>query len=240
MTYSLAALCSRTGRLGVGIASYSLAIGRHCDCIRPRVGITLTQGAPNPGNNILGLSLLEQGLKPAHVLKELLQNDPKRSYRQVIVLDREGAAAVDSGPDLRGYAGHKTGTGYVVAGNMLGNDDVLHAMSARFEGTAEADLEERLLLALEAGREAGGLHGASGPLPERSAAVVVFGIQPYSDWDLRVDMHEDAVTELHRVTEGFKPNAAYYLERARKPQNAIPAMEYADMLEADKTKKMAQ
>ena len=111
-------------------------------------------------------------------------------------------------------------------------------MSARFEGTAALDLEERLLLALEAGRDAGGQGGQSGHLPERSAAVVVFGIQPYSDWDLRVDMHDDAVSELRRVTEGFKPNAAYYLERARKPQNAIPAMEFADILEADKTKKV--
>jgi uncharacterized Ntn-hydrolase superfamily protein len=200
----------------------------------------LTQGAPDPGNNILGLSLLEQGLKPAHVLKELLQNDPKWSYRQVIVLDREGTAAVDSGSHLRGHAGHKTGAGYVVAGDMLANVDILHAMSVRFEETAALDLEERLLLALEAGRDAGGMHGASGALSERSAAVVVFGIQPYSDWDLRVDMHDDAIPELRRVTEGFKPNAAYYLERARKPQNAIPAMEFADMLEADKTEKVSQ
>ncbi len=48
MTYSLAAVCPRTGRLGVGVASYSLAIGRHCECVRPRMGISLTLGAPNP------------------------------------------------------------------------------------------------------------------------------------------------------------------------------------------------
>jgi uncharacterized Ntn-hydrolase superfamily protein len=240
VTYSLAAFCSRTGRFGVGIASYSLAIGRHCECIRPHVGIALTQGAPNPGNNNLGLSLLELGLKPAHVLKELLQNDNKQSYRQVIILDREGTVAVESGRDLRGLAGHKIGQGYAVAGDMLANDEILHAMSASFERMAALDLEERLLLALEAGREAGGLRGASGSLPERSAAVVVFGTQPYSDWDLRVDMHDDALTELRRVTEGYKPNAAYYIERARKPQNAIPAMEFADMLQAEKTRTVAQ
>jgi uncharacterized Ntn-hydrolase superfamily protein len=197
-------------------------------------------GAPNPGNNNLGLALLEQGFKPTHVLKELLQNDGKHPYRQTIVLDREGGAAVHSGNALRGSAGHEVGVGYTVAGNMLASIDILQAISTRFEGTADLDLEERLLLALEAGRDAGGLRGVAGRLPERSAAVVVFGAQPYSDWDLRVDMHDDAVTELRRVTEGFKPNAAYYVERARKPQNAIPAMEFADMLEAGNTKKVAQ
>ena len=97
MTYSLAAVCPRTGRLGVGVASYSLAIGRHCECIRPRVGIALTLGAPNPGNNSLGLAMLEQGFKPGHVLKALLQNDEKHPYRQIVVLDREGNTAVHSG-----------------------------------------------------------------------------------------------------------------------------------------------
>jgi hypothetical protein len=40
------------------------------------------------------------------------------------------------------------------------------------------------------------------------------------------------------VHEEYKPNAAYYIERARNPENAIPAMEFADMLAAQRPKEM--
>ncbi len=68
--------------------------------------------------------------------------------------------------------------------------------------------------------------------------MIVYGIQDYSDWDLRVDEHEKAIDELRRVHEEYKPNAAYYIERARNPDNAIPAMEFADMLAAQRPKEM--
>jgi hypothetical protein len=38
------------------------------------------------------------------------------------------------------------------------------------------------------------------------------------------------VDELRRIYIDYKPSIAYYEERARSPRNAIPAMEFADML----------
>ena len=99
-----------------------------------------------------------------------------------------------------------------------------------FESQSGTDLEDRLLVVLEAGRDAGGLMGVSGPLPERSVAVIVWGKRDYSDFDLRVDMQEGAIAQLRRIYVDYKPTAEYYEERARHPRNAIPSMEFADML----------
>ncbi|MBC7782178.1 MAG: hypothetical protein H7125_18945, partial [Proteobacteria bacterium] len=101
----------------------------------------------------------------------------------------------------------------------------------------DAELEARLLGVLEAGRDAGGLQpGASGGKVHHVCSVVltVWSGRDYSDLDLRVDLHDrDAIAELRRIYVDYKPSAAYYEQRARHPQNAIPAMEFADMLKRE-------
>jgi len=236
MTYGLVAHCPRTGRLGIAVASYSIAIGLYCgEAARANTGATLTLGCPNPGNNALALRLLAQGFTPRLVLTELVKNDPDADYRQISVIDREGNLAAHTGAMTRRWCGHrvgKDGKDHVALGDMLAGEQVVDAISAGYAADPAADLQERLLTALEAGRDAGGQVGRKGVLPARSAVVIVQGSFDYSDWDLRVDMHGEAVGELRRVHEEYKPNAAYYIQRARNPQNAIPAMEFADMLAA--------
>jgi len=232
MTYSILARCPRTGRFGLAVASYSIAIGLYCDgAVRPNTGVTLTQGFPNPRNNRLVLNLVAQGYHAGPALKEALACEHAPDYRQIGLVDREGHAVAHSGAKLPGWAGHRLGDGSVVLGCQLAGEKVLGAIVDGFAADGEADLEDRLLSALEAGRDAGGLRGAGGRLPERSVAIAVWGRRDYSDFDLRVDLHEtDAIAELRRIYIDYKPSAAYYEERARHPQNAIPAMEFADML----------
>jgi uncharacterized Ntn-hydrolase superfamily protein len=122
------------------------------------------------------------------------------------------------------------GSGFAAVGSMLANESVLDALVAGFESQSRVDLEERLLNALEAGRDAGGLRGSNGSLPERSVALIVWGKHDYSDIDLRVDLQDGAIAALRRMYVDYKPTAEYYEERARHPRNAIPAMEFADML----------
>lgn len=231
MTYSVIARCARTGRLGIGIASYTMAIGAYCDAaVRPNVGATVTQGHPLPRNNRLAMSLLAQGCTPAMTMAALAANDPHHEYRQIALIDREGAALAHTGRNVRAPAGQLTGSGYVVCGTTIESEAMLDAMASAFEAASRADLEDRLLVVLEAGRDAGGLMGASGPLPERSVAVIVWGRRDYSDFDLRVDMQDGAIAQLRRIYLDYKPTAEYYEERARHPRNAIPSMEFADML----------
>jgi uncharacterized Ntn-hydrolase superfamily protein len=231
MTYSIIARCPRTGQFGIGIASYSIASGRLCDgAVRANTGVTLTQGFPNPRNNYLAINLLAQGRTASQTLTELLSNDPERDYRQIAIVDRESSAVVHTGTKLRDWAGHLVGKGYVAFGDGLAGQKVLDALAAGFEAAPDAGLDEQLLAALEAGCAAGGIVGSKGRLPERSAAMVVWANRTYNEVDLRVDLHAGAIPELRRIYTDYKPSIAYYEERARNPRNAIPAMEFADML----------
>jgi uncharacterized Ntn-hydrolase superfamily protein len=138
----------------------------------------------------------------------------------------------------RPWCGHLAGKDYVAMGDMLAGQHVLDAVAEGYAADPAAVLEERLLVALEAGRDAGGQVGKGRRLPERSAVIVVAGIFDYPDWDLRVDAHDEAVKELRRVHEEFKLYADYYVERARSPRNAKTQMEFADMVVADQPKEM--
>jgi uncharacterized Ntn-hydrolase superfamily protein len=235
MTYSILARCARTGRFGLAMASTSIAIGRDCDgALRPNVGATITQGNANPRNNRLALHLLAQGHLPSHAMRELAACDPQHDWRQVGIVDREGTVAVHSGTNLRPWAGHRVGAGYAAFGSMLAGPKVVDALAERYEADAQRDLEDRLLAALEGARDAGGLVGGVGPLAERSVVLIVWGVRDHSDIDLRVDMHDGAIAELRRIYEEFKPYAVYYDERAKSPRNALPQMEFADILNSGK------
>lgn len=208
-----------------------MAIGAYGDgAIRPNVGVTMTQCAPLTRNNRLAINSLAQGFTPKLALSVLEQNDAHYEYRQIAIVDREGTAVAHTGSHVRQACGQRVGSGFVAIGSMLANEKVLDALIAGFESESQADLEDRLLQALEAGRDAGGLKGGKGPLPERSVALIVWGKHDYSDIDLRVDLQDGAIAALRRLYVDYKPTAEYYEERARHPRNAIPAMEFADML----------
>jgi uncharacterized Ntn-hydrolase superfamily protein len=231
MTYALIARCPRTGRFGIATASYSMAIGAHCDgAVRPNVGVTMTQGAPLPRNNRLAINALAQGFTPRLALSTLERNDEHFDCRQIAIVDREGVGIAHTGDRVRQIRGQRVGSGFVAIGEMLAGEQVLDAMVARFESASDLELDDRLLCALEAGRDAGGLEGNRGPLAERSVAVIVWHTQDYSEIDLRVDLQDGAIARLRAMYADYKPTAEYYEERARHPRNAIPAMEFADML----------
>jgi len=231
MTYTVIARCARTGRLGIGTASYTMAIGAYCDgAVRPNVGVTITQDAPLQRNNRLAINSLAQGCTPKLALSALERNDDHHEYRQIAIIDREGTAVAHTGSCVREARGQRVGRGFVALGSQLASEKVLDALVARFEAESQADLEDRLLAALEAGRDAGGLKGSKGALPERSVAVIVWSRNEYSDFDLRVDLQDGAIAALRSMYADYKPTAEYYEERARHPRNALPAMEFADML----------
>jgi len=229
--YSLLARCPQTGHFGLAVASYCVTAGALTDGLCANIVALSSQGYAKPGNNALGLRLLFQGFTSEAVLAALIENDPDHAYRQIVVIDRKGTIAAGNGTRLRAWSGHVLGDGCVVFGDMLAGPEVLDAMRSAFDTLSSARFEDRLLRALEAGRDAGGLRGRDNRLAERSAGVVVCGDFDYYDWDLRVDAQPHALAELRRVHDEYQPHAAYYIERARNPHNATPAMEFADMLQ---------
>jgi uncharacterized Ntn-hydrolase superfamily protein len=104
MTFSLIGRCKRTGRLGLGITTYSLAVGGRCEGVVANVGVCKTQAFPNRTNDPLGIKLLAQGYLPAHVMEIFAGNDTEHSFRQVAIMDRDGKIAAHTGPGCRGWA----------------------------------------------------------------------------------------------------------------------------------------
>src|SRR3954467_350587 len=106
MTFSIIARCPRSGQFGIGIASYSMAIGRYCDgAVRANTGVALTLGHPLPRNNYLAINLLAQGRTAAQAMSELIANDSANAYRQIAIVDRENTAVVHTGASVRKWTG---------------------------------------------------------------------------------------------------------------------------------------
>ena len=234
MTYSIIGRCARSGRLGLGITTFSLAVGGRCEGIAANVGVCKTQAFPNRTNDPLGIKLLAEGLLPARVMEVFAASDSEHDYRQIAIMDREGRIAAHTGSGTRGWSGHEIGADCVVFGNGLVGPQVLARLIAGFVAKPGDPLEYRLMQALEAGRDAGGQGTAQSHKPERSAAIKVVDRLDYPDIDVRVDVHPTAVEELRRVLEEFKLYEEFYRERGRNPSKAIPQDVFVAKLKASR------
>lgn len=213
MTFSIVARCARTGECGVGIATYSPNVGVRCPVVVPQRGAAAIQAVANPLLLPIAQRLIATGLSARRVVHELLSGDPYPQSRQIHVVDVYGHAHAFTGERNPGWAGHRTGAGYSVAGNVLAGEAVVHAMAEAFERSAEEPLAERLVRAVEAGRDAGGQ-----PEGQNSAALQVVGAHPFPLVDLRVDLHDTPEAELRRLWDWFRPMVPYYVERALTPE----------------------
>jgi uncharacterized Ntn-hydrolase superfamily protein len=232
MTYTVLGRCHRTGRLGIGIATFSITVGRYCWGVKSMTGVTVSQAFANERNNALALRLLTQGFTARSVLQQLMENDRYAEYRQIGVIDRSGMAVAHTGPKTRGWSGHVVGENYVAFGNALMGPEIADAIARGFLAEPDADLEHRLLMGIEAGRDAGGQGTRERPKTERSAALRVYSTDPFADIDLRVDLHEKAVDELRRVWTEYKQYEAYYRNRERNPGAAMGQEDFMKTLKA--------
>jgi uncharacterized Ntn-hydrolase superfamily protein len=239
MTYSIIARCPTTGRLGIGITTYSIAVGGRSEGIRADAGICRTQAFTNRANDPIAVGLLAQGYTPGYVMRVLAENDPDHDYRQIAILDRDGNAAAHTGSATRSWSGHRIGDGFVAFGNVLAGAQVVEAIADGFAADHAAPLEFRLLAALEAGRDAGGQVGGEGHLPERSAAIRVVADPDFPDIDVRVDLHPQALTELRHVLEEFELYEVFYRERGRNPREAITQDQFVAQLEKARAERSA-
>lgn len=227
MTFTVIARDQESGALGIGIATYSLAVGASCPYVRPGAGAVSTQAYTNPDLGPKAIEMLADGMEPQAVLVRLARMDQDHfGYRQVGIVAANGEAAVHHGRHIRNWAGHVIGSGFIVMGNVLASNEVVQAMANAYEHNAHLIFAERLLATLDAGRLSGGQMGGTGTqLPERSAALLIRG--DTHDFNLRVDAHESAVEELRRVYDGYAPFAPFYEWRQRDPANAPTQEEWA-------------
>jgi uncharacterized Ntn-hydrolase superfamily protein len=208
-TFTITARCPRTGALGVCMATGEMAVGSRVPNVRARVGAVATQAMTDPRLGPLGLELLQLGYSAPKVLSELADSDPGIEGRQLAVVDADGNAAARTGTDNRDWKGHHIGDGYVAMGNRIIGEPVVAAIAKAFEDSEAEPLHERMMRAIEAGRDAGGQ-----PDGQRSAAMLLCEDQRFPIVNLRVDEHTEPVGELRRLLDLYTPLLPYYRARA--------------------------
>jgi uncharacterized Ntn-hydrolase superfamily protein len=198
VTFSIVARDSSNGWLGLATSSKALAAGATPECVKLGVGAIASQAFANPYLAIDGLRLLEDGLPAERVIERVIESDRGRELRQIGIVDQEGRVASYTGERCIPWAGHILGGGYVCLGNILAGETVVKAMATAYEGSSGEPLYERLMLALEAGQDAGGDRRG-----RQSAGMRVISTEEYPYCDLRVDDHGDPIAELRRIVDLF-------------------------------------
>lgn len=196
MTFSIVAHCPRTGMLGVAVATAVPAVGSTCPYVRTGVGAVSTQSWVNPYLAIDALRLMERGASAPDALAEVMAADEGRETRQIGLVDARGRSAAWSGRECTAWFGQVVEPHFAVQGNMLVSAPTLTDMARSFRESADLDLAERLMRAMEAGEAAGGDKRG-----RQSASLKVHHREEYPLLDLRVDEHPRPVAELRRVFE---------------------------------------
>jgi uncharacterized Ntn-hydrolase superfamily protein len=199
VTYSIVARDDRSGELGVAVQSHYFGVGSLVSWAEAGVGAIATQSVADPAYGQRGLGLMREGASAPEALHRLLAEDRQERVRQVAFIDRHGRVATHTGARCIREAGHRVADGVSAQANIMERTTVPDAMVAAFR-SADGDLAERMVVALEAAEgEGGDLRG------RQSAALVVVAPRatgrPTEDrvFDLRVDDHPDPVAELRRL-----------------------------------------
>jgi len=198
-TYSIVARDPNTGEIGVAVQSHWFSVGSVVPWAEAGVGAVATQSFVDPAYGPLGLELMRAGRSAPAALNALVSSDSDEAVRQVAMIDSEGRVAAHTGSRAIFAAGHHLGNQFSVQANLMDKPTVWPAMAKAFE-SAEGDLAERMLCALEAAETEGGdIRG------RQSAAIIVVRAtatgRPWEDrlFDLRVEDHPNPVAELRRL-----------------------------------------
>ena len=216
MTFSLILRDPDTGEFGSAISSSSPAVAARCVNLADGVGGAHSQNVTDPRLGPALIDRLRAGDSAQAAVDTIVgAADPATiDYRQLLVLDQAGRAAVFSGGRALGVFGSATRENAVAGGNMLASLDVLDAL-VDTALTAPGRIEERLYAALQAAIAAGGEAG-----PVHSAGLSVVGNAGWRITDLRADWSDDPIGDLGRALDEWLPQRDDYTHRGLNPAAA--------------------
>ena len=202
-TFSVVAYDPEKQEWGVAVQSKFLAAAAVVSWARANAGAVATQSYANVSYGFRGLDLMEEGISAEEAIQILTKDDESKDLRQIGLVDRQGKASAFTGEKCYEWAGHVVGDGFTCQGNIL-IPGTVEAMAARFEevrGKA-GELADWLVLALEAGQEAGGDkrgRQAAGVLVVREGGG--YGGDNDRYLDLRVDDHPSPIQKLKQLVD---------------------------------------
>lgn len=195
MTYSIVARDPNTGELGIAVASRFFAVGAAVPYMKGGVGAIATQAFVSPLYGTDGLEMLASGaLDPTQIIQRLTERDKGCAQRQMHLIDAKGRNAAYTGEKCISWAGHRIADNVSVAGNMLKGPEVVDATLSTYLDHPELEMADRLLLAMQAGEDAGGDKRG-----KQSAALKIYRNEAYAYLDIRADDHPDPLSELRRL-----------------------------------------
>jgi uncharacterized Ntn-hydrolase superfamily protein len=231
MTFAVLGRDARTGQIGAALTTASTNVGRVSPWGRgvvPRYtatgAIVMAHAAAAPVLAHVALDVIEAGRPLPDIEDALRAIDPNFEWRQVSALTATGAVWVRTGMSCYPHASHATGDGWIASGNALAGPQVVEAMAVVMERERDRELADRLLTALEAGRDAGGQGNAETgeSYPELSSNLyVVDGASPMPIVDLRIDYDPSALVRLRRLYEYVRPLDWYYPVMWERPWDLL-------------------
>jgi uncharacterized Ntn-hydrolase superfamily protein len=220
MTFTIVGRCRTTGHLGICMATSSPAVGNRCSFVS-RDGAVAFQAVAEPRLGAATLRLLEARNSPRAAIEQIRTADDWPQTRQIGIVDSDGRSAAFTGEANIPWAGHRVGPDYVAMGNVLAGAQVAAAIEAAFLVSEGLPIEERLVRAIEAGRDAGGQEEG-----QVSASLITFGREPVARCDLRVDLNAEPIAELRRIYDWYAPLIPYFVARTADPNQ----LRYKDWL----------
>ena len=194
-----------TGEVGIALASRFFAVGPIAAHVRAGVGAIATMGSsPFKDANEM-LDWMESGATPQQVLERLRARYD--DIGQINIVDVKGRSiSTTSEKTSSQWKGHKFGTNYAAAGNILAGPEVVDAFATSFEASEARGLPlaDRLLAALvaadAAGGDARGRMGATLIVKRKGGGYA--GTDDYVN--LRVDDSTNAINELRNLFARWK------------------------------------
>ena len=218
-TFSIVGYDPETKEWGVAVASRQVAVGAGVPWAQAGSGAVAVQARMDPKIGRDGLAMMKAGFTAEQTMAALMSRDDELQQRQFALIDVQGGVAAFTGDTLPSFAGDRQGEYFSVQGNILAGEDVLLEMERAYL-EIKGPLALRLLMALQAGNQAGGDRRG-----RQSAALILARAE--SDYggvtdrmiDLRVDNDPDAVNELIDVFAGWTSQVTVftYLKSADAP-----------------------
>ena len=151
-TFSIVAVDTVTGAVG-GAGASCINNSYIINDLIESIGAVHTQAWWLQANKDNAHILLADGLSPDSIIGWLENNDveglPELRQYGVVTLAGQGASAAYTGWGTDAWAGHITGPGYAIQGNILLGPEIVQDMETAFL-TTEGRLEDKLMAALQA------------------------------------------------------------------------------------------
>lgn len=216
MTFSISGFCKKTGMVGVAITTSSICVASRCPWVRSGVGAAATQNITDPSLGNLMLDYLEQGLDTQQSIDKVIKDRNFIEYRQLTLIDNKGNSSSFTGSKTLGKNNVIKGDDCIAAGNLLKSSKTVEEMNKKFSSNQNLHLGQRLLLALQAGLDAGGEEGSI-----HSAGLKVAFEHSWPLIDLRVDwVDEKPISRLMDLWKSYEPQMDDYNARAINPSKA--------------------